>query len=95
MEKSIYDSELEDFIVNFREYKIENEENYQAAQEDFRLSKIWIDEITEANEDVLLLINDSKQHQITKIAYDFLLQSLFKKNINLIRDIIEYQSKIA
>lgn len=95
METKIYGSELEDFIKNFREYKIENEENYKAAQEDFRLSKTGIDEISVIMEAVLLLINDTKQHQITKIAYEFLLISLVKQNITLFRNILEYQTKIS
>lgn len=95
METKIYSSELEDFILDFREYSIDNDENYKAAQVDFQFSKNCIDELIELKTEVLNGINEPKIYQITEFAYDFLLQSLIKKNITLFGNIVEYAAKIA
>ena len=88
MENDIYDSE--DFIFNFREYSIENEENYKAAQVDVQLSQTLIDEILALMEQILKIVNDSKQQQTTKFVFDFLLQSLLKKQTFLIANMLKY-----
>lgn len=88
MENSTYDSE--DFIFNFREYSIENEETYKAAQVDIQLSQTLIDEISALMEQRLQIVNDSKQQRITKLAFDFLLQSLLKKQTFLMANMLKY-----
>lgn len=82
--------EYEDMIFNFRMYPIQNEATCQAALADFQLSKELIDTIIELKATVLEEIVDTNQQQLTQFAFDFLIQSLTKNNINLFTNIITY-----
>lgn len=83
-------SDFEDFIFNFRAYAIQNEVDCKAALTDFQMSKELIDTIIELKTKVLEEIVDTNQQQITQFAFEFLIQSLTKNNINLFTDIITY-----
>jgi hypothetical protein len=82
--------EFEDIIFNFREYAIQNEADCQAALADFQLSKELIDTIIEFKAAVLKEIAETDQLLITQFAFDFLIKSLTKNNINLFTNIINY-----
>ncbi|WP_394991269.1 hypothetical protein [Emticicia sp.] len=83
-------SDFEDIIFNFRAYAIQNEVDCQAALVDFQLSKELIDTLIEFKAMVLKEIVETDQHQMTQFAFEFLIQSLTKNNINLFTKIITY-----
>lgn len=83
-------SDFEDIIFNFREYTIQNEGDCQAALADFQLSKELVDTLIEIKTAVLKEIAETKQHQMTQLAFEFLIQSLTRNNINLFTNIITY-----
>ena len=83
-------SGFEDIIFNYRAYPIQNEGDYLAALADFQLSKELIDTIIEFKAAVLKEIAETDQLLITQFAFDFLIKSLTKNNINLFTNIINY-----
>lgn len=83
-------SDFEDIIFNFRTYAIQNEGDCQAALTDFQLSNELVDALIEIKTAVLKEIVETKQHQMTQFAFEFLIQSLTKNNINLFTNIITY-----
>lgn len=85
-------SSFEDIIFNFRAYTIQNEGDYLAALADFQLSKDLVDTLIEIKTAVLKEIVETNQHQMTQFAFEFLIQSLTKNNINLFTNIITYSA---
>lgn len=85
-------SSFEDIIFNFRVYTIQSEGDYLAALADFQLSKELVDTLIEIKTAVLNEIVETKQHQMTQFAFEFLIQSLTKNNINLFTNIITYSA---
>ncbi|WP_156511084.1 MULTISPECIES: hypothetical protein [Emticicia] len=83
-------SDFENFIFHFRAYNIQNEADCQAALADFQLSKELIDMIIDLKAKVLIEIVDTNQYQITQFAFELLVQSLTKNNVNLFSNIINY-----
>ena len=84
--------EFEDIIFNFREYAIQNEADCQAALADFQLSKELVNTLIDIKTAVLKEIVETNQHQMTEFAFEFLIQSLTKNNINLFTNIINYSA---
>lgn len=85
-------AEFEDFIFNFQPYTINNEEDCQASLTDYELSKELLIRLIALKMEVLTLIIDASQYQLTSFVFDFLIQSLSKTNINLFTNIISYTS---
>lgn len=83
-------SDFEDIIFNFRAYAIQNEGDCKAALADFQLSKKLVDTLIEIKTAVLKEIVETNQHQMTQFAFEFLIQSLTRNNINLFTNIITY-----
>lgn len=85
-------NEYEDIIFNFQPYTINNEEDCQASLADYELSKELLIRLIELKTEVLKLIVDASQYQLTSFVFDFLIQSLTKTNVNLFTNIISYTS---
>ena len=85
-------SGYEDIIFNFRAYPIQNEGDYLAALADFQLLKDLVNTLIDIKTAVLKEIVETNQHQMTEFAFEFLIQSLTKNNINLFTNIINYSA---
>ena len=85
--------EMEDFVFAFQPYKINNEADFDAARKDFDFSSLISTEISATKEVILLQISNKNQHQITELAFDFLIKTTLKYHLNLSTEILEYLQK--
>lgn len=83
-------NDFKDLIFSFREYTIQNEEDFQATLIDYQLSEELIELINSLKESIL---KDDIQFQISQFAFEFLLQAQIKNNINLLANIIAYSEE--